>query len=52
MTIDELYDTVSIIERSTVKESHLVRFEEIYWPLSDEDKQKKLDIISKTFSIF
>ena len=49
MTIDELYDTVSIIERSTVKESHLVRFEEIYWPLSDEDKQKKLDIISKTF---
>lgn len=49
MTIDELYDTVSIIERSTVMESHLVRFEEIYWPLSDEDKQKKLDIISKTF---
>lgn len=49
MTIDELYDTVSIIERSTVKESHLVRFEEIYWPLSDEDKQKKLDTISKTF---
>lgn len=49
MTIDELYNTVSIIERSTVKESHLVRFEEIYWPLSDEDKQKKLDIISKTF---
>ena len=49
MTIDELYDTVSIIERSTVMESHLVRFEESYWPLSDEDKQKKLDIISKTF---
>lgn len=49
MTIDELYDTVSIIERSTVMESHLLRFEEIYWPLSDEDKQKKLDIISKTF---
>ena len=49
MTIDELYDTVSIIEPSSVMESYLERFKEIYWHLSDEDKQKKLDIISKTF---
>ena len=49
MTIDELYDTVSIIEPSSVMESHLERFKEIYWHLSDEYKQKKLGIISKTF---
>lgn len=49
MTIDELYYTVSINERSTVKEVYLEKFKEIYWSLSDEDKQKKLEIISKTF---
>ena len=43
MTIDELYDTVSIIEPSSVMESYLERFKEIYWHLSDEDKQKKQD---------
>ncbi|WP_314043888.1 hypothetical protein [Streptococcus cristatus] len=49
MTIDELYDTVSIIESHTEIKSYLEKFKEVYWSLADNEKQEKLDIISKTF---
>ena len=49
MTIDELYDTVSIIEDHTEIQSYLETFRKVYWSLNDNEKQEKLDIISKTF---
>lgn len=49
MTIDELYDTVSIIESHTEIKSYLEKFKEVYWSLDDNEKQGKLAIISKTF---
>ncbi len=49
MTIDELYDTVSIIESHTEIKSYLEKFKEVYWSLDDSEKQGKLAIISKTF---
>ena len=49
MTIDELYDTVSIIEDHTEIQSYLETFRKVYWSLNDNEKQEKLGIISKTF---
>ena len=49
MTIDELYDVVLGLDSNTIMNKYLKKFDEIYWSLSTDEKQSKLEIISKGF---
>lgn len=49
MTIDELYKIVSVLENKKNINKYLECFNNIYWSLSEDEKQSELDIISKVF---
>ena len=46
MTIDELYDVVLGLDSNTIMNKYLKKFDEIYWSLSTDEKQSKLEKLS------